>query len=182
MTLYFVSRQAYWGVEPEDAYIVEVAIGGCDYANADMLTCRWPSLGEGREFSNPIEAVDAAIEICNAWRKDGCITAHVGYGATGGGTMPFDPLSYDNARTLAQAAYDKLPKCDQCGELLGKETFTHPWAMNDEKYCREYCAEKAYAAEVEASAEAEAQYDSMPLDQQIARERGANTSYDDKED
>jgi hypothetical protein len=30
---YFVSRQCYWGVEPDDANTVEIAMGGCDYAN-----------------------------------------------------------------------------------------------------------------------------------------------------
>ena len=33
---YFVSRQSYWG--EEEPLVVEIAHGGLDYANADMLS------------------------------------------------------------------------------------------------------------------------------------------------
>lgn len=139
---YFVSRQKYWGIEPEDGTIVEIAQGGRDYANPDMLNTRWANLGEGREFSNPREAVEAAIKVCEAWREAGEKNAQLGMGFTAGSTMPFDPIEYTEAKKLAESVWEKLPKCSHCGELLGKETYTHD--MTEEKFCREYCAEQDY--------------------------------------
>lgn len=140
---YFVSRQNYWDRCAPEASVVEVVIGGSDYANADMLGVKWPHLGEGKEFSDPREAVEAAIAICEEWKKEDEY-ASVGMGATLGFTMSFDGEDYDTLRKRAEEMYQKLPKCAQCGELLGKETYTHDYADQDEKFCREYCAEKNY--------------------------------------
>lgn len=142
-TKFFVSRQNYWGVEEEDSHIVEVVSGGSDYANPDMLVAKWPSLGEGKEFSDPREAVEAAIRVCDQWRASGETNAKVAMGATGGSTMPFEPKEYDEARKRAEELYEKLPKCDQCGEVLGKETYSHD--LDEEgNFCSEVCADKNY--------------------------------------
>lgn len=143
---FFVSRQQYWGVEEEEGTVVEVAYGGLDYANPDMLGTKWRELGEGKEFTDPREAVEAAIRVCDAWRKAGCPHAKVAMGSTGGCTIPFEPKEYDACRARAAELFEKLPKCAECGELLGTETFTHDLVMDDEKFCREYCAEKNYNA------------------------------------
>lgn len=140
---YFVSRQNYYDRCAPEASVVEVAIGGRDYANADMMGCKWPHLGEGKEFTNPVEAVEAAIAICEEWRKTEEY-AMVGMGATGGFTMSFDGEDYDTLRKRAQEMLDKLPKCPQCGDLLGKDTYTHDLNFDDEKFCSEGCAEKSY--------------------------------------
>ena len=83
---YFVSRQCYWGVE--DPYVVEVASGGLDYANPDMLGVKYKRLGEGKEYLDPREAVQAAIAISRAWTETDGAPLPVAYGATGGMTMP----------------------------------------------------------------------------------------------
>jgi hypothetical protein len=143
---FFVSRQHYWGVEEEDAYIVEIAYGGLDFANPDMLGERWANLGEGREYTDPREAVEAAIRVCDAWRKSGESRAKLGMGSTGGNTIPFEPKEYDEARKRAQELYDKMPKCAECGEVLGKETYTHYLVCDDERFCSDSCTEKHYDA------------------------------------
>ena len=35
--MYVITRQAYWGVEENERYVVEIAQGGRDYANPDAL-------------------------------------------------------------------------------------------------------------------------------------------------
>lgn len=136
----FVSRQIYWGVEPEDSHTVEVAMGGRDYANADMLVPKYA--GEGQEYINPVEAVEAALEIAEAWRKD-CPdeTINVAYGHTMGFTMPFSP-NYDieKMRAWAKKRLETLPKCAQCGELLDEKSTYTLIDCSDEKFCSEYCA------------------------------------------
>lgn len=140
---YFVSRQNYWDRCAPEASVVEVAIGGRDYANPDMLGVKWSHLGEGKEFTNPVEAVEAAIQICEEWRKTNC-DAMVGMGATMGFTMSFDGQEYEELRKRAKEMFDKLPKCAQCGELMGKENYTHDLNFEDESFCSEGCAEKSY--------------------------------------
>lgn len=138
----FVSRQKYWGVEEEDGTVVECAIGGSDYANPDMLVAKWPSLGEGKEFNNPIEAVEAAIEICNEWRRTDP-NAKVALGHTGGNTLPFDAEeTYDRVQARAQKMYDKMPKCEHCGDILGKVKYGYEYGEYD--CCSEQCADARY--------------------------------------
>jgi hypothetical protein len=147
---FFVSRQQYWGVEPEEGTIVEVCTGGSDYANADMLCPKWRSLGEGRGFKDPREAIEAAITIKDAWIQAGEENAKVGYGSTGGFTLPFEGKEDEDCRAWAEKVYAKLPKCQACGELRGeeRECFGNDYSthMNDkgERYpfCSQYCAEK----------------------------------------
>lgn len=145
MTKYFVCRQNYWGVDDEDSHIVEIAIGGRDYANADMLSPIWVSLGEGKEFNDPREAVRAAIDICEEWKKHGRPQAKVGMGATMGFTAPFDGEEYYDLQQRAERLYEKLPKCAQCGDLLSEKNYTHPDLMDDEHFCSEVCVEKRVA-------------------------------------
>jgi hypothetical protein len=115
-----------------------------DYANPDPLEPKWDRLGEGETFDSPVLAVEAAIKICEAWRRDGCPAAQIGYGATGGATMPFDSCTYEEAREWAAKREASLPRCDGCGELLPEKHFTVP-DLDDVRFCRELCAEKAYS-------------------------------------
>jgi hypothetical protein len=145
MSKYFVSRQVYWGVEPDEANTVEIAHGGLDYANPDMLVSKYP--GEGQEYTNPIEAVEAAIEIAKAWKKD-CpkLTINIAHGFTGGNTMPFEASSEKELIAWAKKVYETLPKCDQCGEILKEgSTYTLTDYPDEGKFCREFCAEEYLA-------------------------------------
>lgn len=140
---YFVSRQMYWGVDPEEGTVVEVAAGGTSMAGSDMLVPKWKYLGEGREFKDPREAAEAAINICNEWRKTNP-DAKVAMGYSGGFTIPFEPSSYEELQERAEKAYNNLAKCTQCGEILGRETYTNDLVMDDEKFCSQGCAENNY--------------------------------------
>lgn len=148
MSAYYVSRQRYF---PDGNPVVEIAAGGLDYANPDMLGTKWARLGEGREYADPREAVAAAIAICDAWKAAGESDAEVAFGATGGFTMPFDPSPYADALAWADQAYEKLPKCAQCGDLFtGRERYgCHDFGEYD--CCSEYCAEKRYFDDSEDS-------------------------------
>lgn len=148
---WFVSRQQYFGVEPEERYMVEIAAGGLNYANADMLVSKYS--GEGQEYADPREAVNVALEIAEAWQKDKPeIVVNVGHGATGGMTMPFEGSEKDELIAWGEETWEGLEKCP-CGEVMegAKEwyrigTFTsggfYPDDSDVTKCCSERCSEK----------------------------------------
>lgn len=142
--MYFVSRQSYW---PNGDAVVEVCTGGRDYCNPDMLVERYPGLGEGKEFADPVEAVEAAIKIRDCWNIlliDGEDNARVEVGNTGGFTMPFEDYPTDEwLRHWARKEKASLPRCGQCGGLLGDNPCRVP-DLDDEVFCSENCAEKAW--------------------------------------
>jgi len=143
---YYVSRQRQW---PDGDLMVEVAVGGLDYANPGMLAEKFPQWGEGREFTDPREAANAAVSVWEVWKQTSPTTEiGIGHGATGGMTMPFSDCGADALAEWAEAAYEALPKCAECGELLGAETYTHESA-DDDRFCREYCAEENYRRQQE---------------------------------
>lgn len=138
---FFVSRQCYW---PDGTNMVEIAKGGLDYANADMLVPKFTQLGEGKEFNDPREAVEAALQVRDAWKQVAEDDVLVDMGFTHGFTIPFDGSDDETLRKAAEALYEKLPKCAHCGELLGKQRYgCHD--LNEFDCCSEYCAEMRYA-------------------------------------
>jgi hypothetical protein len=92
-----VTRQVQW---PTGKPVVEVSIGGIDYTNPDALMAKYE--GEFVEFDDPREAVEAAIRICRKWRKDGRKDAKMGFGSTGGFTIPFEDCTFKEAREWAR--------------------------------------------------------------------------------
>ena len=144
--VWYVSRQSYWGVDPDEQNMVEIAFGGLDYANADMLVSKYA--GEGEEYNDPREAVTAAILIARQWRKDQPkLKIGIASGCTGGYTMPFEKSSVKELKDWAEKTWQELPKCDQCGKVLPKEF----WQPTDDpdlgRYCSEYCCDKAIEVE-----------------------------------
>ena len=137
---FFVSRQCYWGVDPSEANTVEIATGGCDYANPDMLVEKYP--GEGVTYTDPREAIQAAFEIAQAWKRD-CpkLKINIAHGFTAGMTMPFEGSTKKEIKAWADKVYQGLPKCAECGDILGDEKYGLE-DFPDEKFCREYCAEE----------------------------------------
>lgn len=111
--MYTVTRQRQW---PDGTEIVEVSSGGIDYCNPDALGAKYA--GEFEEFSDPRVAVETAIGIARAWRKDSRKRIPVGVGCTLGMTMPFDSGTFRDARLWAKETYAKLPKCAGCGEPM----------------------------------------------------------------
>jgi len=120
--------------------MVEVSVGGMDYTNPDALSPKYP--GEMEEYDSPVEAVQVAIRICEQWRDDEP-EAEIGVGSTLGMTMPFEPRTFAEAIAWAERQLAALPKCSRCGELLPQKYF-HVSELDDEKFCREFCAEEAY--------------------------------------
>ena len=145
--MYTVTRQLQYY---EGNMMVEISEGGFDYVNPDMLSPIFE--GEGETFSNPIDAVDAAISIRDKWQHiepDNKIT--IGYGNTLGFCMAFEPAEIKELKEWSQKEYESLPKCDRCGDII-KEEFTI-WDMEDMKFCSENCAENAYSDMIESMEE-----------------------------
>jgi hypothetical protein len=127
--------------------IVEVASGGMDYAGSDALTKKYD--GEFREFADPREAVETAVEIVKQWRKDSGLPANsrkilIGTGSTGGGMCEIEGESFKAAREWARKLYAKLDKCPVCGRLMPeKRKRYHLIDDPDEtEFCSEVCAER----------------------------------------
>ena len=135
MEKYTVTRQLQW---PEETPVVEISSGGIDFTNPDALAGKYP--GEFEEFTDPVEAVETAIEICKAWRKDGTPNARIGIGCTSGMTIPFDSCTFEQAGEWAKQELAGLEKCDHCGGLLPSEYFAD--FFGEGKYCCEFCAER----------------------------------------
>lgn len=150
---WFVSRQSYWGVDPEDQYCVEIASGGIDYANPDMLVKKYD--GEGEEYTDPRKAVEAALSIRDSWKNDKSDEIiNVAYGDTMGMTMPFEGDTDEALKKWAEKKYESLPKCDRCGDLIegnGYKLSDDP----DFTFCQEYCAEEWHREQLTEDMEAE---------------------------
>ncbi|MDO8490838.1 MAG: hypothetical protein Q7T04_02340 [Dehalococcoidia bacterium] len=58
--------------------------------------------------------------------------------------MPFDTGTFKALLAWADKIFEKLPKCDRCGDLLPEHYYTVQELYGD-KFCSEYCAERAYA-------------------------------------
>lgn len=147
MDKWFVSRQCYWGVEEGEDLVVEIAYGGTDYANPDMLSDPggiYGKLGSCKEYSDPREALTAALAVREEWQKQEKDTIRIEHGYTGGMTMPF--MSFPDDEELKKWAADeweKLPKCDICGEVR-HETYRLCEDPLAGEFCSELCAEKAW--------------------------------------
>jgi len=159
---FFVSRQKYW---PDGECVVEVAAGGRDYANADMLVPKYA--GEGEEYVGMTPAVEAAIAIAASWRSD-CpeLEIEVATGCTHGFSGWFEGEPNTHKLIEEAKAYDeKLPKCPQCGEIMGEAEWTLPDHCDD-KYCSEHCAERA--AEFYALLDNEARLDDLATEYELS--------------
>jgi hypothetical protein len=121
--------------------VVEIAHGGRDYANPDMLVPKYAD--EGSEFENPVEAVEAALAIAEQWKHDNPnIKINIAHGFTAGGTLPFEPNTEKELRTWAAKAWESLPKCQYCGAVLGKTKYHLTEYPDLGEFCSEYCAEE----------------------------------------
>ena len=137
---WFVSRQCYWGVDEDEQNIVEIAQGGLDYANPDMLVEKYE--GEGETYTDPVKAIEVSLKIAEQWQKDSPeLIIGVAHGCTGGMTIPFEADEQEEIRKWAKETLEMLPKCDRCGAVLPEEHYIIP-DLDDEKFCREYCAEE----------------------------------------
>lgn len=147
--MYYVSRQHYYY---SGESIVEVAQGGIDYAGADMLVKKYE--GEAQEYANPVEAAEAAINIRKHWQKDyPDKVIGIAIGNNHGFGLEFEPSSDEEVLAIAKELYEKMAKCDACGELIEEK-----WTLidyDDFHFCSEYCCEKFVAENEIQNEEAE---------------------------
>jgi len=141
---YVVTRQMQW---PDGKYVVELSEGGIDYTNPDALANKYK--GEFEGFDNPVEAAETAIEIMNTWKKDmPDEEVFLGYGYTGGMTMPFDDCTEEELKAWAQKTYDAIPDCEECGNKITGESWNLGEYGDTVKFCSEDCAEAYFVKNV----------------------------------
>lgn len=150
MSKWAVIRQNYWG--PEEPFVVEIAAGGIDYANADMLgdieDKIYYKLGCDQEYTDPREALAVTLAVREEWQKrEPELAIRIEYGNTGGMTIPFEEYpDDDDLKKWADAEWEKLPKCDGCGEPRIETWRLTPFPGSGD-FCSEYCAQIAYDAQ-----------------------------------
>lgn len=145
MSKFTVTRQMPWG---EDRLIVEVNQGNLDYANPGMLAIKYP--GEGETYIGMLPALMSGIEIAKKWQADQPEEAiMLGIGNTHGFTMPFDGVRIKDTKAIEQLIAtakkfdESLPKCQQCGEILGDEKYRHEFS-DEYCFCSANCADTDY--------------------------------------
>lgn len=165
---YTLTRQCYFA--SDQPYVVEISHGDLDSTGSDAYAKHYK--GEFETLQDPREAVDVALAIATAWKKDKPeLDIHIAHGFTAGSTLQLEPESEDweeNVAALkkwAAEAWEKLPKCS-CGEPLPEErkqyTLCEPYDDMDEAYCSERCAEKAYEFYCQEDAKLQADLDNNP--------------------
>lgn len=151
--MYFVSRQIVW---PEGNKVVEVVSPGLDHAGPGMLTEKFKNLGEGQEFASPVEAFEAANQVRNAWRRltdpddpEDDVTIEF-MGETG---------TDEELGAKAEALEAKLPKCDQCGDVLPAKSKQYRDYESGAVYCSRECADRAAEFEEAEQRRIDQEYD-----------------------
>jgi len=154
-----ITRQSYSSMG-EDALVVEVCgtpgetrYSIDNYSNPGALVAKYA--GEFETFIDPREAAKTAVEIRKAWAKDSGKRITIREGFTGGSTCPFDEPAHGNGvkdiLAWAEETYKDMPKCPECGEIMGKEKWkpTEFYVEDDEACCSERCCEKRHMTPVE---------------------------------
>ncbi len=144
--MWTVTRQCQW---PEGTLCVEISKGDANYTNPGQLVEKYPD--EGQEFMDPRQAVDAGIEIAQAWRRDVYSGPKedrqlvlIAVGNTGGSTCPFEGERLTGEvltklREWASKEWESIEKCQQCGDPIGKKyVYLHD---DDCKFCDRQCCE-----------------------------------------
>jgi len=140
--MYYVSRQMQW---PDGMMYVEIAVGGLDYSSPGMLA---NDLGGEGEYTDPREAASVAWELAKIWQeREPEEEIHLAYGYN------MDMFAIPEADTVqekveldtwAEAEYNSLPMCAQCGELIENEPlYLESWG-EDSQFCSENCAHLCY--------------------------------------
>lgn len=139
------SRQITW---LDGERMVEV-VHGLDDVDCDALEISDP-------YDDPRECVADALVVARAWQdREQSIEVLVYAGSTLGASIGVEgePINDDTAAKVTawgQREYDALPKCARCGAPIYGDGYCLVDSPDDERYCREYCAERVYAALVGA--------------------------------
>lgn len=150
---FVVTRQEYYY---SGARVVEIETRGWDYVGTGALVLRYSELGEGDTFDDPREAAMVAYRVWREWVRDED-DVQMSFGTTGGIGTEHDPQDTDeNDNPIymtpiqvfmhADAAWENLPKCEYCGDVLGEDRYGNEFSEDEYPYCSEYCAEEAARA------------------------------------
>ena len=147
MSKYFVSRQIVW---PEGTPAVEIA-PFLDAAGPGMLVAYFQNAGEGREFDDPREAVEAAIRVRDLWwaskasHLKGWEKIEITYAGGGALGIAGEEIGADDElRAWAEKRYEAILKCAECGEPIYQEKWYASEIFGDDAFacCSERCAQK----------------------------------------
>ena len=140
---YFVSRQHQWMT---GNLVVEIAAGGLDYSGPDMLSDPnnvYGPLGNMLETSDPREALKAAFAIRETWHEELRAAAcndeiHIEAGYNLDIITPTEEPTDEQLWEWAQAEWDAIPKCAQCGQVAEVRDAEEEW------FCTERCMDNYY--------------------------------------
>lgn len=159
---YVITRQRSY---PDGILYVELETGGPDMTSPGAIA-GMSYAGEG-EYDDPREASRKLIAVRNAWQvyretkksHDDQDTILVSIGTTMGGLTTHDPGEMTDEEIIAwgQKEYDRLPKCDQCGDILPSDK-RNRWHSTDDPDLGTYCSENCCNLAVEADRKLNQQY------------------------
>lgn len=144
----FITRQSYW--HESGAYAVEIA-ATLDTSGPDALVAKYA--GEMEEYTNPMEAVEAAIHIADKWGEDTdeiipvaiSMAGDIVYPSLDDGFDTSDPAEMTTLRAWAQEKFDAMPKCDRCGSVENVTTW-HNYDIGAEvQACGQFCADEMFS-------------------------------------
>ena len=144
--IFYVSRQHYYYNQDSDGQ-VEIVIGGIDYSGPDTLCEKYRRLGEGQEFNDPRAAVKAAIEILKRWQQDEPEKENLFITAVSLGGMGLEGEPWEEEALLkwADKMWERLPKCDECGDPLDDGPRAELYLSEsdpDLRFCTEHCLDR----------------------------------------
>ncbi len=92
----------------------------------------------GEELS-PFRAVNKAIALRRVWKEESNSKVRI--------LVDGQVMTPSRAETWANEEYKSLPKCEECGAILGGDVHTH--TLSDDLFCSPKCADKNYDFKVE---------------------------------
>jgi hypothetical protein len=105
---------------------------------------------EASEISSPFDAFNIALAMRRLWKD----AAKIRFFIDG------QVLTAKQAENWALYEYKSLPKCSECGKILGGSIYTNN-ILDGDLYCKQSCADKAYIfqmAKIDSEDEYECDY------------------------
>jgi hypothetical protein len=106
-------------------------------------SARYRRLGDGQEFVDPRDAADAALALRAQWAHDIGKKVALSFGDA---DIGWSKSTRKDVLAWAEKAFERADKCAECGKPLGKERWRPTEWAEDDEFCSEYCADKAYSA------------------------------------
>lgn len=88
------------------------------------------------KYITPFQAVNQARSIRRTWIEEGATKVKI--------LIDGQVLTLPQMESWAIKEYNSLPKCEECGKILGGDVFTHSLS-GDKLFCTQTCADKNYS-------------------------------------